>query len=363
MASCADVSNCNSNNFSINELLAYVNYYRKRCLLDNLKKVVINFYSLEEISDAKDVLLVLCKNHLGDKPGRRGSAMRSVQEADFADMLNAFLKLDELNLSIPVFVPINLSRLPRYDPEVNVFALTDSLAVFKHELTSVKQDVSMFKSQPPEIAPVKKVESPSFLNLYSGVVALPPVSSSTVSKSVSIYTSSRPLQDKFRSLPAVNKPVSEGIAKKVDASSSNYNFTLVTNKRQQRRVRLTVVGTKKDAEFRGCHPRVDLFVSRFPSEYSVEHVRKLITGIFIEVLTLVKVSHVDALAASFKLSIYRDDEQKALDPGSWPEFVVVRRYIQRRRNVHRVQETQVKPIESNWDNDDPSMWDHLPDDE
>ena len=271
--------------------------------------------------------------------------------------------LDELNSSIPVFVLINLSRLPRYDPEeVNVYPLIDRLAVLEHELTSFKQDVSMLKSQPPVIAPVKKVESSSFPNLYSGVVALPPVSSSTVSKSVSIDTCSRPPQDKLRSLPAANKPVSVGIAKKVDASSSN-NFTLVTNKRQQRRIRPTVVGTKKDAEFHGCRPRVDLFVSRIPNEYSVEHVRKLITGIGIEVLALVKVSHVDALAASFKLSIYRDDEQKALDPGSWPEFVAVRRYIQRRRNVHRVQETQIKPIESNWDNDDPSMWDHLPDDE
>ena len=333
MATCAEVSNCSSNKFTINELLAYVNYYRKRCPLDNLKKVVINFNSLEEFSDAKDLLFVLYKDHLGDKPGRRGSANCSVQEADFADILNAFLKLDELNSSIPVFVPINLSRLPCYDPaEVNVFALIDRLAVLEHELTSVKQDVSMLNSQPPVFAPVKKVESSSFPNLYSGVVALPLVSSSTVSKSVSIDTCSRHPQDKLRSLPAANKPVSEGIAKKVDASSSN-NFTLVTNKRQQRRVRPTVVGTNKDAEFRGCRPRVDLFVSRIPIEYGVEHLRKLITGIGIEVLALVKVSHVDALAASFKLSIYRDDEEKTLDPGSWPEFVAVRLYIQRRRNV------------------------------
>ena len=58
MATCADVSNCSSNNFTINELLAYVNYYRKRCPLDNLKKVVINLYSLEKISDAKDFFFV-----------------------------------------------------------------------------------------------------------------------------------------------------------------------------------------------------------------------------------------------------------------------------------------------------------------
>ena len=193
MVTCADVSNCSSNNFTINELLAYVNYYRKRCPLDNLKKVDINFYSLEEISDAKDVLFVLCKDHLGDKPGRRGLAIRSVQEADFADILNAFLKLDELNSSIPVFVPINLSRSPRYDPEeVNVFAFIDRLAVLEHELTSVKQDVSMLKSQPLVIVPVKKVESSSFPNLYSGVVASPPVLSSTVSKSVSNDSCSRP---------------------------------------------------------------------------------------------------------------------------------------------------------------------------
>ena len=63
--------------------------------------MVINYYLLEEISDAKDVLFVLCIDHLGDKPGRRGLVMRSVQEADFADILNAFLKLDEFNSSTP----------------------------------------------------------------------------------------------------------------------------------------------------------------------------------------------------------------------------------------------------------------------
>ena len=73
-------------------------------------------------------------------------------------------------------MPINLSRLPRYDPEeVNVFALMDRLAVLEHELTSVKQDVSILKAQSSIIAPVKKAEPPLFPNLYSEVVALPPV--------------------------------------------------------------------------------------------------------------------------------------------------------------------------------------------
>ena len=61
MAASAVVSSCSSNNFTINELLAYINYYRKRYPLDNLKIVVINFYSLEEISDAKAFYLFCAK--------------------------------------------------------------------------------------------------------------------------------------------------------------------------------------------------------------------------------------------------------------------------------------------------------------
>ena len=121
-----------------------------------------------------------------------------------------------------------------------------------------------------------------------------------LSKSISIDTCCRPPQDKLRALPVANKPVSKEITKKVDASSNN-GFTIITNKRHQWRVRPTVVGTKNDVEFRGSRLRVDLFVSHISSEYYMKHVCKLITGIGIEVLGLVKVSHVDALAAFFKL--------------------------------------------------------------
>ena len=79
------------------------------------------------------------------------------------------------------------------------------------------------------VAPLHKVVSLSFSNLYSGIVALPPVSPSKLSKSVSIDTCNRSSQDKLRSVPDANKPVFEGIAKKVDASLNN-GSTLVTNK-------------------------------------------------------------------------------------------------------------------------------------
>jgi len=95
-----------------------------------------------------------------------------LQDADVTDILNACKKIDESSYLMPTFVPLKLDRLPRYDPEeINVFSLIDRLAVVEKELAIVKNDVGHVKSQ--SVAPSS--ENHPFPNLYSNVVALPPL--------------------------------------------------------------------------------------------------------------------------------------------------------------------------------------------
>jgi hypothetical protein len=76
----------------------------------------------------------------------------------------------------------------------------------------------------------------------------------------------------------------------------------------------------------------------------------------LEVLALDKVSHANAQSSSYKLTIFKDEENKAKAPTSWPEFVECRRFRQRRQQ--RLPSTSDKHHHyDDWSHDDMSIWD------
>ena len=83
--------------YYVNELLAYVQFYKSKSTSDNLKKVILNFYKCNEIVAAKDLLWQLCKDYLGDKQGRRFTNTRSQLDADFSDIIIALKSIEENN--------------------------------------------------------------------------------------------------------------------------------------------------------------------------------------------------------------------------------------------------------------------------
>ena len=312
---------------------------------------------------------------MGNKPSRHGSALRTIQNADFADILHAISQLDEANVMMPTFVPVKLDRLPRYDPEeVNVFALIDRLLVLEREMTNVKQDVASMKSIsiPSAVSTGCSADTDSSA-LYAQVVKLPPLSSScfsATSSAVDMKTIEKKSANANRSTNAAMKDILKqkgqtGVShqhahiKTAAEIKADDDFVTVSNRRRVRRDKDTVVGTKKDVVFHGCRPRVDLFISRIPREYDIEAVRNMVKDTGLEILSLDKVSHVDAHASSFKLTIYKDEEEKARAASVWPEYVECRRFWQKR---HRAALPTLKSSGyDDWSQDDMTVWDPLPD--
>jgi hypothetical protein len=347
MADGVDTLNSVHANFVINEVLSYIQFYRNKVTHDNLKKTVLNFYVADEIAIAKETLWSKCSS-LGDKPGRRGTSARSLQDADVTDILNAFKKIDESGINVPTFVSMKLDRLPRYDPEeINIFSLIDRLSSMERELITVKQDVAHLKS-----VPSTECRRP---DLYSNVVALPPCSTL---KGCNVPAQSRnhATNDDGSRLTRNNMAPPIAAQAKLPAAIST-GFTVVSNRGNRRKARPAVVGTKKSDLFHGCRHRISLFVSRAPSDYSEQQIRNMVQDTGVEILELKKISHPSANMSSFKMTVYKDDEEKLMISSVWPEFIACRRYIPPRRRVegvdhsdsHVVGPVPIRKYHSDWD--------------
>ena len=80
----------------------------------------------------------------------------------------------------------------------------------------------------------------------------------------------------------------------------------------RRRNRSTVIGTKNYDSLYGSRPRLDMFISSVPKQYSDNDLRRILTDENIEVMELKKVSDDLATALSYKLTIYADSEVKLM---------------------------------------------------
>ena len=108
-------------------------------------------------------------------------------------------------------------------------------------------------------------------------------------------------------------------------------YITVRNRCNRRQERVTVVGTKKSEQFQGRRPRIDLFVSRVPKDYPAQHIKDMIADTGVEILDLILLSHENAAMALYKVSIWKDDEERLMKPNASPQFINCRRYVRRRR--------------------------------
>ncbi len=116
--------------FVVNELLAYVGFYRNRSTDAALHQTVRAFYSPEDIAEAKRILVQKFQSSLGSSAllsDRRNSSSRTAHDAEIEDIIGIFIILD-LNetLNRVTFVAVKLDSLPKFVPEeLNVAAVVD----------------------------------------------------------------------------------------------------------------------------------------------------------------------------------------------------------------------------------------------
>jgi len=107
---------------SVNELLAYISFYRNAASQSALLRVCSSFYTAAEISAAKKCLIANFRDLMESSmlvTERRSSSSRSAHEAELEDIVGIFDYLDSKDLLGCVsFTAANMNRLPGgYAPE------------------------------------------------------------------------------------------------------------------------------------------------------------------------------------------------------------------------------------------------------
>jgi len=104
----------------LNELLSYVNVYRNCSNVEALTKVVLNYFSQENIAESKRLLvqefysLTGVTQYLTD---RRNSSVRPAHEAGLDNIIGTLDVADTVNaLNGYLFVAANLQAMPKYGP-------------------------------------------------------------------------------------------------------------------------------------------------------------------------------------------------------------------------------------------------------
>lgn len=137
----------NSCSVYVNELLSYAMFYRDRVSAENLRKVVIGFYSATEINCAKKLLVNTFSSDLTDCPlkaERRRSNTRGINEIEFEDIIGICDYLDQRSkLSSITVAAVNMERLPKYGPEeINLCSLADKQKELEANIIGVSAHVN-----------------------------------------------------------------------------------------------------------------------------------------------------------------------------------------------------------------------------
>ena len=86
----------------VSELLTYMSHYMNSSTLSNITKIANNFYSDDDILEAKKLLWEHFADVLGPIVARRDTDNRKGSEANLTDITNGLLKLDS-EQKTPIF--------------------------------------------------------------------------------------------------------------------------------------------------------------------------------------------------------------------------------------------------------------------
>ena len=131
----------------IDNILAYVVYAMNKSTRDNLVTVLGASFTDKEVSDARDALWpVGGVELLGECPGRNDSTKRSRRHALCCDIYDAMRKMDVVNAKMPTYVvdPVGIGRIPKYSPEdLNIVAMNQRIRDLEKRCVTLDATLTM----------------------------------------------------------------------------------------------------------------------------------------------------------------------------------------------------------------------------
>ena len=108
--------------FVVNEILSYVQFYANRYPVDSLKTIIAECCSHDDILSAKRVLVDIADRKYQEclkdiKDNRRDTYQRLAVFANTQDIVSILKDLDEAQIDIPIFVARDFDKLPKATPD------------------------------------------------------------------------------------------------------------------------------------------------------------------------------------------------------------------------------------------------------
>lgn len=339
------------NRIIVNELLCYARHHVDRSSGQAIWDAITNFYTADEIKMAKGILWSVYDDVLPDTHDRRDSIARSAYEREAWDIIEAMVKLSESDTEEHfIFVAINLNRLPNHAPEeINVASILQRLINVERKTATMERVIE------------KNTESITTLydtgvhnNSYANVAARPTSPSSTpgATTAASPPPSSSPVAQSVAIAPAaVSGPAPEPPTRIVVSNAgppiqrANGGARVVADPTQApqpgqpgqrpRRPRRTVYGTREHNTLRSAPSTTKLFVFRINKDVTEDDIKQFLNDDGIQDSDIECVSHENANAKSFKVTLNSKDKDRVMSPDFWPDGVACRLFYERKSNENR----------------------------
>lgn len=323
----------------VDHVLAYAAYSIDNSPHDLVIEACVEFFSVEEICTARDVLWRECAQHLPKMSRRKHITTKPGLTATMKDVVEAIDKLNNDGVINPRYAVhfTNLGRIPRSKPsEKCSISMCDRLA--RLESREDQRD-EMIRSMQEEIAKLQRRDTLPSLSSYAAVTTTSPVRSTAPLPAVP-STCVAP-DGQRRACTILSNGIEQASlrpppphTKESKASPSDDGFVAVRGKKRRNR-KDRVMGVRTGCRLQGApEPVKDIYVGRLLPQYDVEDITLHMQDEGIACLDIQRLSSDTAPFASFRVRVSLASESKALSSHHWPKGAVVGRFYSPRPKKH-----------------------------
>lgn len=307
----------------LDPVLSYLDGNKDTATTLQIREICTQFYNMEELKCAKDLLWQIGgEDLLGHYTRRRESAAVNAKVKTMEDIQNALETLHKSGAT-PAFAvgAETLNRLPRV-------AARESLPVSICERLNMNEErIEQLESLFSRVAAIEaKVQRPApvpGINYAAVAAARPPAeqgfwSTSPIRKSTPTVTPSEPRTMATEAVP---------MGKKSEVDS--HGFVRVQKNRQKRKK--GTMGSRTDCQLKAApEPMRDVFVGRLGKDVTAAEVTDHAKDGGVILHDLEQISSTSSPYTSFRLRIRLSDLKKVIDGSFWPFGALVRRFYARR---------------------------------
>ena len=343
-----------ANRIVINELLAYCTYHAKGSTCEAIKRVIMDFYTPDEITTAKNTMWQeYGTDVLGPTPSRQDSPNRSAHEVEIDDLLNAVNVIDRDAGHLMTFVAWNLGRLPRVAPEeLDLTSVILRLTQLERKHEYLERKVALNTDQVTTMTEVQ-LQTTSYSGAvkrnaeHAAVGRTAPQSANSTSNLNAvdvIIDQTNQLRGRSSTIPELfHRSTAMADSSGTDGDVTNDAATggfvrpreqrLREARQGKRPTRQQVFGSSTSETLKAGKRTREFFVFNLDGDTTQDDLSKFLIDSGIQAPNIERKSNEDATNKSFRIVIDSNDAEKIMRPELWPRGVGVRPYYNRSKRA------------------------------